>query len=315
MKHVFIVNPAAGRFDATDFVRQKVEQFGDEIDFEIYRTSKPGDATEYIKSVLADEVNEYRFYSCGGDGTLNEVINGVAGHSNASVTVYPCGSGNDFIKYYGTYEDFCDLSELINAKSHKIDLLKVGDSYAVNAVHFGFDTFVLKTMIKVRRKKIIGGKNAYTTGVVAGLVSGMKSHCSLTVDGEPIDTDEFLLCTLCNGKYVGGSYKAAPRSDNSDGLIEVCHVKTLSRIKFISLISAYKNGTHLDDSRLDKYITYKRGKKIEIDGGEDFYLSLDGELKTVGKCTVEVIHNAINFAVPDKLMHISSVKEEETVVG
>ncbi len=315
MKHIFIVNPAAGRMDATDYVRQSVEGLKLDIDYEIYRTACSGDATKYIKSVLEDTETKFRFYSCGGDGTLNEVVNGVALHENAEVTVFPCGSGNDFIRYYGTSEEFSNLYDLISAPSHKIDALKVGESYAINAVHFGFDTFVLRTMLKVRRKAIIGGRNAYTTGIVTALFKGMKSRCSVLVDGETLGNNELLLCTLCNGKYVGGGYKCAPKSDNSDGLIEVCHVKPVSRFKFLTLMSAYKNGTHLDDKRFEGYINYKRCKTVELDGGDSFYLSLDGELKTVGKCTVEIVQNAVNFVVPEKLLKQNKSKEATLVVG
>ncbi len=314
LKHIFIVNPAAGRVDATDYVRSSVEALGMDIDYEIYRTSGPKDATKYIKSVLSDTETKYRFYSCGGDGTLNEVVNGVALHDNAEVTVFPCGSGNDFIRYYGSSNDFSNLKDLVSAPSHKIDVLRVGELYAINAVHFGFDTCVLKTMIKVKRKPIIGGKNAYTTGVVKALFDGMKSRCKIMVDSNPVGKNELLLCTLCNGKYVGGGYKCAPKSDNSDGLIEVCHVRPVSRFKFLTLMSAYKNGSHLDDPRFEGYINYSRGKTVEIDGGDNFYLSLDGELTTVGKCTVDIVHNAVNFVVPQKLFKAEINEEEKAFV-
>ena len=314
MKHVFIVNPAAGKQDATDFVRQTIEGSGLDIDYEIYRTAAPGDATKYIKSVLKSETDKVRFYSCGGDGTLNEVVNGVVGFDNAELTVFPCGSGNDFIRYYGTYEDFSNLSELVNAKSHKIDVIKVGEKYAVNAVHFGFDSFVLKTMLKVKRKAVIGGKNAYTTGIVTALVKGMRSSCEITVDGEKIDENEFLLCTLTNGKYVGGGYKCAPKSSNRDGLLEICHVKPISRFKFLTLMSAYKNGTHLDDDRFGKFVTYKRGKEIELVGGDDFYISIDGELVKTDKCKVEVLEKALNFAVPERIFNVDTEEEKAVVL-
>ncbi len=314
MKHIFIVNPAAGKQDATDFVRQTVESSGLDIEYEIYRTAAPGDATKYIKSVLQNETDEIRFYSCGGDGTLNEVVNGVVGYENASITVFPCGSGNDFIKYYGTYDDFSNLSELVNAKSHKIDVIKIGEKYAVNAVHFGFDSFVLKTMLKVKRKALIGGKNAYTTGIVTALIKGMKSFCEIKVDGNKIESDEFLLCTLTNGKYVGGGYKCAPRSSNSDGVLEVCHVKPVSRFKFLTLMNAYKNGTHLDDERFYKFITYMRGKEIELSSRDDFYISIDGELLKTEKCTVEVVEKALNFAVPERIFKTDAPEEEKAIV-
>lgn len=313
MRHIFIVNPAAGKSDATEFVKNQVLKAGIE-NCEIYRTKKPKDATKYIKKVLKETPEEIRFYSCGGDGTLNEVVNGVIGFDNASVTVFPCGSGNDFIKYYGSAEDFSDIKALTTAKNHKIDALKVCGKYAINAVHFGFDTVVLRTMLKVRRKFLIGGNNAYTTGVVTGLLKGMKTYCKLIADGKRIGGDNMLLCTLCNGRYVGGSYKCAPKSLDDDGLIEVCHVNPVSRLKFISLINEYKNGTHLDNPKFEKLVNYVKAKKIKLEADDNFYISIDGELEKIAKCTVEIAEKALNFAVPEKLFNKLNIKETADII-
>ena len=239
MKHIFIVNPAAGAKDSTEYVKECISKLENNIDYEIYRTKSSGDAIKFIRKTLSENSYPHRFYACGGDGTLNEVVNGVVGFSNAEVAVFPCGSGNDYVKYYGTADDFSDLNELALSDSHSVDLLKVGDKYAINAVHFGLDSYVLKTMIKVRRNKILGGKRAYTTGVAAGFIGGMKTNCEMKVDGKVLGSDKILLCTLANGKYVGGAYKSAPQSLNDDGLIEVCQVKPISRIVFLKLMKVY----------------------------------------------------------------------------
>lgn len=300
MKHIFIVNPAAGKRDATDYVTEKVLESGIE-NYLIYRTKNVGDATEYIKKYLSENKGEVRFYSCGGDGTLNEVANGAAGYSNASVTVFPCGSGNDFLKYYGSAEDFSDIKALSEGVNHKIDLLKVCGKYAVNAVHFGLDTHVLKTMHKVRRYFLLGGRNSYTTGIISAFLNGMRTKCHIENEGEVIAEDEILLCTLCNGKFVGGGYKCAPRSLDDDGLMELCAVAPVGRIKFLTLMGTYKKGKHLEDKRFAPYTTYKRCKKIEITGDKNFFLSIDGELQYTEKCIVEVEKGALNFAVPQAL--------------
>lgn len=311
LKHIFIINPAAGAYDATEELKRQIESLNEKIDYEIYRTAKSGDATRYIKSVLETEKGKVRFYACGGDGTLNEVVNGAVLHDNASVSVYPCGSGNDFIKCFGKKEDFFDLNSLINAEERAIDVIKVGDKYAVNAVHFGFDTHALKTMLKVRRKKIIGGKRAYLTGVITALISGMKTKCTMKVDGKQFGKDVMLLCTIANGKYVGGMFKCAPKSDVSDGLFEACYVYPVSRFTFIRLVKAYVDGTYLDDPRFKGRLCYTRGKKVEVDI-PDGYISIDGELTKTTHFTAEVVKGALNFAVPVAVK--ADIKEEEQVV-
>jgi len=301
MKHIFIINPAAGAENSTEYIRGLLKKSNLNIDYSIHTTAHSGEATEFVKNTLSASDETHRFYACGGDGTLNEVINGVVGYPNAEVSVFPCGSGNDYVKYYGTADDFSDIKELVNAKSHKVDVLKIGDKYAINAVHFGLDSYVLKTMIKVRRNVILGKKRAYTTGVVAGFIGGMKTFCSLKADGKALAGDKILLCTLANGKYVGGSYKSAPLSLNDDGFIEVLAVNPISRLRFLTLMNTYKKGNHLEDRRFDKYLNYKKAKTVEVSSPSEIPVSIDGELVHLKDFTVEIVPSAVNFVAPDRL--------------
>ena len=321
MKHIFIINPAAGKDNSFANIKKILELKKVEVDYELYETQAPGDATAYIRKYCTEHKDPVRFYACGGDGTLNEVVNGVVGFPHASMSCYPCGSGNDFVKYYGGKKVFWNLEELLNAPEEYIDLMRVGNKYAINATHFGFDSSVAETMMKVRRKKLIGGKNAYTTGVVVGLFKAMKNACRVSVDGELLNPDgNILLCTIANGQYVGGSFRCAPRSLDNDGLLEVCLVKPISVLKFVGLVNVYTEGTHLDDDRFADILEYRRGKKIEIEAPEGFIYSFDGELIRQNKFTVEVVPNAIRFAVPKSATYLSGIKhvpkyaeEKETV--
>lgn len=298
MKHVFIVNPTAGKGDTLASIRKSLDQKQD-FDYEIYVTSKAGDATDYVAKRCEETDEDIRFYSCGGDGTLNEVASGCVGHSNAIVALYPSGSGNDFVKYYGGKDNFLNLDNLIEGTETKIDIIKVGDRYAVNACHFGLDSAVARKMNQVRHKKIIGGKNAYNTGVFYALLTAMKTKCKVIGDGEELNDDKILLCTIANGKYVGGSYLSAPRSKNDDGYLEVCCVKPVAIIKFLRLIKVYKAGTHLDREDLKKYIEYRRCKNVEIIGGQkNFAISLDGEVVEGERFTVETLEKELRFIIP-----------------
>ena len=319
MKHYFIMNPAAGKENYYETIRTALEKVKDRYDYAIYLTQGVGDATRFIRQYCTENPNErVRFYACGGDGTLNEVVNGVVGFANASVGCYPCGSGNDFVKYYGGKRYFFDLDALLNSREEYIDLIRVGDRYAINAAHFGFDSCVAQAMMNVRRKKVIGGKNAYTTGVVVGLLKGMKNPCKVSVDGEPINPrGTILLCTIANGQFVGGSFRCAPRSLDNDGKLEVCLVHPLSRITFMRLVKDYANGRHIGNPKYEKYIEYRRGRRIDVEAPEGFVYSLDGELITENKFRVEVVPHAIRFAVPrgaaplPGVLHIPKLESEE----
>ena len=302
MKHYFIVNPAAGKQNSVEQIKEMILQYSDRYDLEIHETTAPKDATEFVRSKCRENPEtEKRFYACGGDGTLCEVVNGAVGFENTSVACYPCGSGDDFVKYYGGRKNFLDLEALMNASDDPIDVLSINDSmYSINIVNFGFDTKVCKTMIKVRRKKIIGGKRAYVTGVVTALITAMKNKCAVTADGELLNPKgKILLCTLANASYVGGSFYCAPKAVNNDGMIDVALFRPLSHFTFVKLLPVYTKGEHLDDPRFKKYFEYRRVKSVHITAPEGFSLTVDGEILDGTDFTVSVLPKAIRFAVPN----------------
>lgn len=296
MKHIFIINPSAGGISALGAV-QKALVGRDNC--EIYQTRGPGDATEYIRTRCeANPEEEACFVACGGDGTINEVASGMAGFPHASMTVYACGSGNDFVKVFGGKEKFLNIDALLAAQDRPIDLLKVNDRWCVNVFNFGFDTCVAKTMSQVKSKPILGGKNAYTTGVVKALLTAMRNQCNVKVDGEYIHQGTMLLCTVANGQYVGGAFQCAPRGVVDDGLIEVCLVKPITRLQFVKLLGPYTNGQHLDDPNFKSVIVYRRGTVVEVEAPEGFAASLDGEIVEGTYFKLEMCPGTLRFAVP-----------------
>ena len=297
MKHIFLYNPAAGQGKAQATIEQAVK--GQE-NCEFYVTRGPCDATRYIQKRIAEAPDERLcFVSCGGDGTLNEVASGVAGHENACFTVYPCGSGNDFVKAFGGKERFMDMDALIAAEPVPIDILRVDDRWCINVFSFGFDTSVLKTMNAVKRKPLMGGKRAYYVGILHALMKSMKTGCTVTVDGEPFFAGDILLCTFANAQYVGSSFKCAPRAKTDDGLIEVCLVKPISRLSFVQLIGTYTAGTHLDDPRMKDIIQYAQARKLTLESAKGLLpVSLDGEVIERKRYTIEIVPGGVNFALP-----------------
>ena len=295
MKHVFIVNTHAGKAKAKEEIERLLVGFSHE--HEIYYTTGPKDATRFVREKCESEPNiKIRFYACGGDGTIKEVAEGVYGHDNADLTAVPLGSGNDFVKYYGGQDKFLDLGALAEAESDYIDLIKVNDEFCINVTNFGFESYVAKTMDEVRHKKLIGGKNSYTTGIVKALFCAMKNKADIYVDGEKIVDGQYLLGTVANGRYEGGAYQCAPRSLNNDGELDVCIANVISIPTFVSLVNVYKEGNHLDDPRFEKIVTYRRGRKIEVICDKENIIALDGELVRTQNFTCEVIPRAVKFA-------------------
>lgn len=301
MRYVFVLNPKAGAGDATAKLQAAIDALPEKEQCTLYETKAIGDATNYVKQYLIDQPDEeVRFIACGGDGTINEVMNGAAGCERASVTCYPCGSGNDFVKAFGGADRFLDVPAILSAEAKPIDLLKVGDRYSNNIVNFGFDTTVAITVNESRDKKGTSSKSAYTKGIVKALLTSMKNTFTVTADGKVLNPEgKALLCTVANGQYVGGSFKCAPRARVDDGLIEVCLIKPISRIRFVKILDTYTNGKHLDDPGMKDIVCYTQAKKVEVSAGPGFAYSLDGEIIYEDHFTVEIAPNAVNFAWPE----------------
>ena len=299
MKHIYVVNPKAGGEDASGYVAARLKEI--DADTEMYVTREPRDATRYVASRLAASGGEaLRFYACGGDGTLNEVVSGVmASGLAAEVGCYPCGSGNDYVKCWPE-ADFTDPAALVNGHSEPVDVMRVGDRYCINTLNFGFEAEVCRTMADVRRKPLIGGRMAYTTGIVKSLATNRKNYCRVAVDGQPWFDGEMLLASLANGTYAGGGYKCAPRAVHDDGLLEVMVIRPLGIARFAKLIKHYERGEHLDLPELKGIISYCRGQRVTIESDSPFYIATDGELIEGLRFEVECLQQAIKFIVPEK---------------
>ena len=303
MKHIFVVNPRAGKVDRVEEITNKLKEFDGEIEYEIYVTKAKGDARTYVHSYLEshDKNETYRFYAIGGDGTLHDVTNGAYGFENAEVACYASGSGNDFIKNYGNGPEFRDLKSLINGKSEKIDLLKVGEKVCINIFNYGFDGEVTFAMHNYKRWPLVSGKMAYNLAVVQCLLFKMNSQMKVTIDDEVVYDGKALLIAVANGHTYGGGYHCAPEAKINDGLIDVCLAKKISRFQASGLMSLYKNGKHLNNPKFKDLIIYKKCTKVVIESPKPVAYAIDGETFRDPKIEITILPLALNFVVPAKL--------------
>ena len=304
MKHVFIINPMSGASNQSENTIAEISKLH-YIDSEIYVTKEKRDATRFVKEYVKNHSDEEtRFYACGGDGTINEVVSGLVGANKSlfSMTCYPVGSGNDYVKIYGGKERFSDLNKLVKAKNKLVDVIEVnrGEGYSINVINYGFDSNVVKVMEKIKRNKNTTNEKAYRSAVFQCLTKCRRNLGETTVGNEKLNDKEFLLCTIANGQYVGGQFKCAPHSKCDDGLLEVCIVRPVSIIKFLQLLKPYTLGQHLDSKKFKKYIKYRQtNETIVVDGPKDFCICLDGELLYGEHFVLKQLKHAVNFAVPE----------------
>ena len=190
MKHIFIINPTAGKTDSRQKIYDMAESLRQKhgLDVQCILTKKQGHATELAKK-LCETGETLRFYACGGDGTVNEVANGIIGYDNAAMTVIPVGTGNDFLKNFGDdMEKFRDAENLWDGPQFPMDAIDVNGRVALTIACSGIDARVARDVHKYSESPILDGKSSYIASLLVNfLFKGIGSHWTVELDGETID--------------------------------------------------------------------------------------------------------------------------------
>ncbi|MBE6820086.1 MAG: diacylglycerol kinase family lipid kinase [Ruminococcaceae bacterium] len=298
MKHIFVINPAAGQGKVLDFIRPKIEEVCKKysLNCEIHVTERAGEGIEYVRNKAASG-EEIRFYACGGDGTLYDVVNGAFGYKNAQVAVIPLGSGNDFIRLFGTKEEFLNLDDQINGVPVEFDVIKCDDEIAINQCSMGMDAEVCAMQGKIKKLPLVTGEGAYYIGCLYAIIRKFKNKFTYSIDGGEKKTKDCLFCFCGNSRWYGGGFMAAPLALPEDGLLDFVIVESrVSRPKLVTLLNKYKRGEHLDWDITE----FTRGKKLVIHSDKPAAVNVDGEIKYVTDTSFEIIEKGITYVVPAK---------------
>ncbi len=308
MKHLIIGNPGAGLVNEKNFkLKDLVEEKFKGLDYEYYETSAPRAVVKYLRERFAKPHELTRVYACGGDGTVHEVVNGLVGAKDVELAILPIGTGNDFVKVYGALNeninDYRNFESLLNGEVKAIDLSKISGGnldepwYSINVINFGFDAIV---GAKGNINKLKGKKNPYgAAAIIPAILKGRFNKTIVKADGEQLNKKKLLLASLAQGQWVGGNYHASPKSDNTDGLIDVIILKCMSfATLMIKYFGRYQKGQHLDNPKLAKKIIYRRAKQIEIIAPKDIDICVDGEMIRGSHFEVEVVPAAIKLVFP-----------------
>ena len=177
MKHLFIINPAAGSYNRTDEYSQIIHKIcrARKLDYEIRVSTAPGEAIRITREAAA-KGEEIRIYACGGDGTLNEVAAGAAGYDNAAITVFSGGSGNDFVKLFDDPKAFFDLHRLMDAEEATFDLIRCNGDIALNICSVGLDARIGTDVSNYKRLPLLHGFRAYAASTVVNVIRGISEH-------------------------------------------------------------------------------------------------------------------------------------------
>ena len=295
MTHLFIINPAAGSRNRTaDYCEQIDTHCATRaLDYRVEISQKPGDC-RWLAREAALTGEPYRIYACGGDGTLNEVVQGAAGFDNVEVTVFSGGSGNDFVKIFNEPAAFFDLNRLLDAETAEFDLIDCNGELALNICSVGLDARIGLDVSHYKRTPLLQGFRAYAVSTVVNVIKGVSEHYVVEVNGEKIDADQTLIC-VCNGRYYGGGFNPVPEADPVDGMLNVLLVKKVSRLQVARVIGKYKNGQY---RQLSSLVRSFQTDRIRITCDCTTAMQLDGELQTAKVADIRLSDKKLRFFYP-----------------
>ncbi len=302
MKHLFIINPAAGSRDRTEDYKAQINKLCAGLDYEIAVSQAPGNCRELARQA-AESGTEYRIYACGGDGTLNEVAAGAAGYPNVAVTVFSGGSGNDFVKLFNETEPFFHLDRLLDAEETTFDMIRCNDDLALNFCSVGLDARIGTDVSNYKRLPLLSGFRAYAASTVVNVIRGVAEHYRIEINGEVIDGQQTMICA-CNGRFYGGGFNPVPDADPSDGLLDVLVVKKVSRLKVAQVVGKYKNGKYKEFPEL---IRHFRTRQVKIICDKETPINLDGELRRAKEVVFSVAQEKLRFFYPKGLTWIKKL--------
>ena len=221
MQHIFIINPTAGKVDASVALIPQIHAAASRAGLHptIEVTRRAGQARALAAQYAAGGEEVY-LYACGGDGTLNEILQGAIDRPNAAIGCVPCGSGNDYVRNFGTQAQFLDLDAQLAAQPFAADVIRTPQGCGIDIYAAGIDAQVANGIPKWRRVPFCGGTTAYTLSILEAVCSTFRHRLRITADDRQLE-DTFMMLAVCNGQQYGGGYCAAPHASMTDGLLDV----------------------------------------------------------------------------------------------
>lgn len=282
MKTLLIVNEYAGKGKTKKRwpkLQRYLQNYG--LQYDVHFTSKPKEAVEIARQ--AAENHYSRVIAVGGDGTVNEVVNGIAGR-NTIFGVLPTGTGNDLARMLDIPRKL-DLAvrRLWNQNEKQIDLMELNGMYIAGAIGIGFDGAIAEDINRASWKKR-AGTLGYVLSMLKLLVTFQPFRLDLEIDNRTILFRKCWLVAVGNSKFYGGGMKICPDAVHDDGWLDVCVVHSMSRMELLKLFPSVFSGKHI----FHPHVLCLRGKAVEVLTDPIVPIHGDGEMigKTPGKIRI-----------------------------
>jgi diacylglycerol kinase family enzyme len=246
---------------------------------------------------LAETGEPLRLYACGGDGTIHEVANGIAGFDNAAMTSVPTGTGNDFLKNFGPDgAKFFDAENLWDGPVFPLDLIDCNGRLCLTIACNGIDARIADSVHQYGSSPMLNGRGSYLASVAVNfLFRPIGRRWTVSIDGQVLE-DDFALVSMCNGRYYGGGSTPVPEARMDDGVLHTVLVKNVGKLTFARLFGPYSAGNYQQlPKELVRVVT---AKEVRIQGEEDIVTCLDGESIRSREVVMRLADRRLNFFGP-----------------
>ena len=290
-KWLFIVNPAAGNRITEKYaekVREMVNISG--IDAEIVFTRHKGHATQIARDY--SEQGFVNIIAVGGDGTMNEIVQGLIDKENITLGIVPSGTGNDFIQILGFPDKFTenDWQVFFEKNTVKMDVGHCNNNYFLNGMGLGFDAQVASENYTEDGEVKAGKSSKYLWHILKTLLF-YKEHQMHSFSDNRKQSTKCFINTIANGRRFAGEYFLTPKAIANDGLLDVCMIKELSFFERIKIFMKVPEGAHLEN----KNVNYYQTDSLRLEFDKEVPYHLDGELFFSSKFEVDILPEKLNF--------------------
>lgn len=310
MRHIFIINPAAGKKDCAESMRSNIETVCAKHNIEplIFTSEYAGyerEMTEKLCDLFPDE--QIRFYSIGGSGTLKNIVSGIRDLSTTEVACYPTGLTNDFLKCYGkTAVYFRSLDALITGRVDNVDVIDINGYRSLDFACFGLGNSCFSDALIFKLISMISSNLVYTVSVVVDLLRNKCGKYNIEIDGKDC-TGEYAMVACFNGICMGGTVTPLKDPRPNDRTLNFVFASKMSRIRQLRTFIDFAKG------KIEKHkgrIRLVNGQHAEISraDGKPTVFNCDGECVRGMNNVVKLSSGTLRFVVPENASIIPPTK-------
>ena len=288
VRYVFIHSAEVDALSLREQVSGQMKKIDRGVEYDFYAAKDAEDALRHV-SLYCDLHSELHtcFVSCGDDGLTSSVAAGLmgAGEGKTLAVFDPSGSNSLSKNYEG--RDFGSIAKLLAGSDTGLDMIRVNNSYAVNACTFGLED-------------LEEGGNARLLHSMSTVLRRSFRSVRITADSTPLDTGAVLLFTVSNGKYSSDGRLCSPQAVNDDGMMDICVIRNMSPTRLTKLLPLLAQGRLAEDTSFSGDLILRKARSLKIESPKDITISVDGARLTDKEFNVRIIPSAVRMVVPEK---------------